>query len=265
MSRAPGGRYSWIVLWATIAGLGFGLLAWVVNFIGIADNWGRGYIGLLGPEFSVVVSFVVLVGGGLLLGVVAGLVIGAAKALSRSSTVGARAARWSSSGSTSARSSAPGIPDPDDVVRARPWLVSVDAYLEKAPGAKRENVESISRRGQTEIDRMAEGVREAPLVDAAFEYLMFRSDRHHSWDAPGVTRPHLQDLIRAVDKDALIDATERARRLIEDAYRYGDAALQRGEDAEGTAKVLERMRQDHPGFAESSYSRTLMWGCFLAR
>lgn len=265
MSRAPGDRYSWTVLWATIAGLGFGVILWVVNLIGIADGWGLGHGGLPGPEYSVVVSFVVLIGGGLLLGVVVGLVIGATRTPGRSPTVGARAARWSRSGSTAARIPAPGIPDPDDVVRAHPWLVSVDAYLEKVPGSKRKNLESTSRWGQIEIDRMAAGVREAPLPDAVFEYLIFRSDRHGSWNAPGVTRPHLRDLIGTVDKDTLSDATERAGRLIEDAYRYGDAALRRDEAAEGSEKVLERMRRDHPGFAESSYSRTLNWGRFLAR
>lgn len=61
--------------WATVIGLGFGLLAWGVNLIGIVDNWSRGYTGMFGPLFPVVVTLVIVVGAGTVAGLFVGLAL----------------------------------------------------------------------------------------------------------------------------------------------------------------------------------------------
>lgn len=150
-----------------------------------------------------------------------------------------------------------------------PAYVRLDDYLAAHPGADREAHERIARQEQEKEVAMVETVRRLPLLDAVFAYEHHRRHVVRGRHA-GVRHYGLTDILPGADPVQVQDATRRARALLADTYRYGEAwHSQQAARGPGVVRGDERdpeaeMRRAHPGFSNESYSVAFRRGLFEA-
>lgn len=103
----------------------------------------------------------------------------------------------------------------------------------------------------------------AKLLDAAFAIISY-DDFHRrfgplSEQSPPIGIGVLSDRFSGRE---INDACRRVRALLQDAYQAGEDALS---NRLRHSEIVDRLRQDHPGFSDNCYQRTIHQGCFLAR
>lgn len=78
----------WLVLLCTLGGTAVGAVLLVGGLVELSAYWAKGYTGMFGPVFSVVLSAVMFLVGGTAFGATAGLLASAGVSIARKTTAG---------------------------------------------------------------------------------------------------------------------------------------------------------------------------------